>query len=208
MKLYTNPASRGCFVEWYVSEIGKESEVEVVNLDMGDKREHKSDWYKKINPFGKLPALEDGDLKLFESGAIILYIAEKYGQFKSPAERARAQQWALFANSTLTQAVFVEEWRDRFMPDMMTALDALLGASPGAHIDGPEFGISDVLVGGYLLYIPAYLPQVDLSPYPHVQAYMKRLAERPHCAATVVASASGKRTAAAAAAATAAAATQ
>ena len=52
------------------------------------------------------------------------------------------------------------QWRDRFMPDMMTALDALLGASPGAHIDGPEFGISDVLVGGYLLYIPAYLPQV------------------------------------------------
>lgn len=49
MKLYTNPASRGCFVEWYVSEIGKESEVEVVNLDMGDKREHKSDWYKKVS---------------------------------------------------------------------------------------------------------------------------------------------------------------
>ncbi|KAG2453228.1 hypothetical protein HYH02_002551 [Chlamydomonas schloesseri] len=191
MKLYSNPASRGRFVEWYVREIGKEAEVELVNVDLA-KREHKSDWFRKINPFGKLPALEDGDLKLFESGAIMLYIADKYGVFKSPAERARAEQWALFANSTMTQAVFVEEWRERFMPDLVTALDSLLAGQP--YIDGRAFSISDVFVGGYLLYIPAYLPHVDLKPYPHILAYMRRLAERPHCAATVAASATDKKT--------------
>eukprot|EP00198_Chlamydomonas_reinhardtii_P011278 XP_001700615.1 predicted protein [Chlamydomonas reinhardtii] len=172
MKLYSNPASRGRIIEWYVREIGKDSEVEVINMDMKEKREHKSDWFKKVNPFGKLPALEDGDLKLFESGAIMLYIAEKYGQFNSPAERARAQQWALFANSTMANSVFVEQFRERSMPDVFGTLDALLAATP--YIDGPAFTVSDVLVGAYLLYIPAFLPQVDLSPYPHVQAYMKR----------------------------------
>ncbi|KAG2428277.1 hypothetical protein HXX76_010427 [Chlamydomonas incerta] len=91
----------------------------------------------------------------------------------------------------MTQAVFVNEWRDRFMPEVMAALDALLAASP--HIEGPAFGLCDVLVGGYLLYIPAYLPQVDLTAYPHVLAYMKRLAERPHCAATVAAGAAERR---------------
>ncbi|PNW72643.1 hypothetical protein CHLRE_15g636750v5 [Chlamydomonas reinhardtii] len=192
MKLYSNPASRGRIIEWYVREIGKDSEVEVINMDMKEKREHKSDWFKKVNPFGKLPALEDGDLKLFESGAIMLYIAEKYGQFNSPAERARAQQWALFANSTMANSVFVEQFRERSMPDVFGTLDALLAATP--YIDGPAFTVSDVLVGAYLLYIPAFLPQVDLSPYPHVQAYMKRLAERPHCAATVAARAAEKKT--------------
>ncbi|KAG2428278.1 hypothetical protein HXX76_010428 [Chlamydomonas incerta] len=202
MKLYSNPASRGRIIEWYIREIGKEGEVEVINLDMREKREHKSDWFLKVNPFGKLPALEDGDLKLAESGAIMLYIAEKFGQFKTPAERARAQQWALFANSTMTNAVFVEQFRERSMPDVFGTMDALLAASP--YIDGPAFGLSDVLVGAYLLYIPAFLPQVDLTPYPNVLAYMKRLAERPHCAATVAARAAEKKTETTAAQATAA----
>ena len=48
MKLYSNPASRGRIIEWYVREIGKDSEVEVINMDMKEKREHKSDWFKKV----------------------------------------------------------------------------------------------------------------------------------------------------------------
>lgn len=44
------------------------------------------------------------------------------------------------------------------MPDVFGTLDALLAATP--YIDGPAFTVSDVLVGAYLLYIPAFLPQV------------------------------------------------
>ncbi|GIL59489.1 hypothetical protein Vafri_14171 [Volvox africanus] len=182
-KLYSNPASRGRIVEWYLQELGVAGDVEVVNLDMREKREHKSDWFKKVNPFGKLPAFEDGNLKLFESGAILLYLADKYDQLHTPLERARAAQWTLFANSTMTQAVFVEQWRERSMPDIFRTLDELLSQQP--YIEGDAFSVSDVAVGAYLLYIPAFLPQLDLSPYPNVLAYMKRMSERPACAATV-----------------------
>ncbi|GLC42185.1 hypothetical protein PLESTB_000639900 [Pleodorina starrii] len=190
-KLYSNPASRGRIIEWYLHELGVAGDVEVVNLDMREKREHKSDWFKQVNPFGKLPALEDGDLKLFESGAILLYLADKYGKLSSPQERARATQWSLFANSTMTNAVFVEQWRERSMPDIFRTLDELL--SRQSYIEGDSFSVSDVAVGAYLLYIPAFLPQLDLTPYPNVLAYMKRMAERPACAATVAARATEKK---------------
>jgi hypothetical protein len=52
MKLYSNPASRGRIIEWYLREIGKEAEVEVVNMDMREKREHKSEWFKKVGSHG------------------------------------------------------------------------------------------------------------------------------------------------------------
>ncbi|EFJ41347.1 hypothetical protein VOLCADRAFT_77635 [Volvox carteri f. nagariensis] len=191
-KLYSNPASRGRIIEWYIQELGVAGDVNVVNLDMREQREHKSDWFKQVNPFGKIPALEDGDLKLFESGAILLYLAEKYGELRTPSQRARAAQWTLFANSTMTQAVFVEQWRERSMPDLFRTLDELL--SRQEYIEGDSFSVSDVAVGAYLLYIPAFFPQLDLSPYPNVLAYMKRMSERPACAATVAARATQKKT--------------
>ncbi|GFR41705.1 hypothetical protein Agub_g2454, partial [Astrephomene gubernaculifera] len=201
MKLYSNPMSRGKIIEWYLQEIGA-TDVEVINLDLKEKREHKSETFKKVNPFGKVPALEDGDLKLFESGAILLYLAEKYGKIQDPTQRAKATQWALFANSTLAISVFSEQFRDRAMPDLFSNLDALLAQHP--YLEGDAFSVSDVAVGAYLLYIPAMLPQVDLSPYPNVLAYMQRLAQRPACAATVAARSQERRqqeaTAAAAAA--------
>ncbi|KXZ43038.1 hypothetical protein GPECTOR_106g132 [Gonium pectorale] len=195
MKLYSNPASRGRIIEWYLHEIGAASDVEVINMDMREKREHKSESFKKVNPFGKLPALEDGDFKLFESGAILLYLADKYGKLATVHERAAAAQWTLFANSTMANSVFVEQFRERSMPDVFTTLDALLAKQQ--FIEGDAFSVSDVAVGAYLLYIPAFLPQVlarvDLSPYPNVLAYMKRMAERPACAATVAARAAERK---------------
>jgi glutathione S-transferase len=47
----------------------------------------------------------------FESGALLLYIADKYGNVSTAEARARAAQWVLFANSTLANAVFVEQFR-------------------------------------------------------------------------------------------------
>ncbi|KAG2496846.1 hypothetical protein HYH03_005250 [Edaphochlamys debaryana] len=174
-------------------------------MDMREKKEHKSAEFKAINPFGKLPTITDGDLKLFESGAILLYLAEKWGEFKTPHDRAIAQQWALFANSTLANSVFVEQFREKSMPDVFSTLDSILANQP--FIAGSSFTVSDVAVASYLLYIPAFLPQLDLKPYPHVVAYMQRMAERPACAATVAARAQQRKAEdAAAAAATAAAA--
>lgn len=65
----------------------------------------------QVNPFGKVPALQDGELCLFESGALLTYLADKYGELETAEERARASQWVLFANSTLANSVFVEQFR-------------------------------------------------------------------------------------------------
>ncbi|KAF6242297.1 thioredoxin-like protein [Scenedesmus sp. NREL 46B-D3] len=142
LKLYTNPASRGKFVEWYLQEIGVDAEL--VNLDMKEKQ-HKSEQFMKVNPFGKVPAMQDGELSLFESGALLTYLADKYGKLDTPEARGKAAQWVLFANSTLANSVFVEQFR------------VLAGKE---FLEGGAFSVSDVAVGAYLLYIPAFLPQV------------------------------------------------
>ncbi|KAI8466418.1 MAG: thioredoxin-like protein [Monoraphidium minutum] len=192
LKLWSNPASRGQIVKWYIDELGVEAEV--VDMDMKDKREHKSPEFLAVNPFGKLPAISDGGFNLFESGALLLYLADKYplksGLF-TPQQRAAAAQWTLFANSTLANSVFVEQFREKSFPDVFGNLDKILAERE--FLEGGKFSVSDVAVGSYLLYIPAFLPQLDLSPYPNVLAYMARLAERPACAATVAARAGERR---------------
>ena len=71
--------------------------------------EHRQPDYLSINPMGKVPAIVDGDLKLWESGAIILYLSEKYGQSPNDlAEKSVISQWVIFGNSTLANGLFLE----------------------------------------------------------------------------------------------------
>lgn len=182
IKLYSHPRSRGRLVEWYIKEL--DVDAEIVNLDMAAK-EHKDAKYLALNPFGKVPAMEDGDLKLAESGAILLYLAEKYGGLTTPEQRARANQWILFANSTLTQAIFIEAMRDKQFAPIFETLDKILGQHD--FIDGPEFSVADISIAQTIAYIPMFLPQLDLSPYPNVNAYVKRCRDRPAAQATVAA---------------------
>jgi glutathione S-transferase len=63
MKLYYNPQSRAAIAKWMLDECG--ADYEIVPIDF-TKREHKTPEFLKINPAGKLPALVDGDAKIFE----------------------------------------------------------------------------------------------------------------------------------------------
>ena len=67
MKLYYNPHSRAVIAKWMLDECG--AEYEIVPIDF-TKREHKTPEFLKVNPVGKLPALVDGDSKIFEGTAI------------------------------------------------------------------------------------------------------------------------------------------
>ena len=77
MKLYYNPQSRAVIAKWMLDECG--AEYEIVPIDF-TKREHKTPEFLKINPAGKLPALVDGDSKIFEGTAICLYLGDKFSQ--------------------------------------------------------------------------------------------------------------------------------
>jgi len=174
LKLYGSDRSRASIVKWYLEELG--IPYEFVKLDM-QAGEHRQPEFLAINPMGKVPAIVDGDFQLWESGAILLYLAEKYDKMPpSVEERAKIAQWVLFANSSLATGIFVETNREREMPRLMTPLNEILEQQP--FILGNEFTVADVAVGSVVGYIPMML-KLDLRAYPGVLNYIKQIAERP-----------------------------
>lgn len=174
LKLYGGARSRASIVHWYLEELG--IPYEFVKLDM-QAGEHLQPAYLAINPFGKVPAIVDGDFQLWESGAILLYLADNYNKTPlSLQERAVFSQWVLFANATLAPGIFGEENREREMLRLLTPLNEIFSRQPFLH--GNEFTIADVAVGSVLNYISMIL-KLDFSPYPAVLNYMKQLSERP-----------------------------
>lgn len=193
LKLYGGALSRASIVQWYLEEL--QIPYEYIKLDMRAEA-HKQPEFLAINPMGRVPAIVDGDFQLWESGAILLYLAEKYGNISSSLEeRSLLTQWILFGNSTLSSAILVKENIAREAPDLLKALDRILARQPFLMAD--RFSIADVAVGAILAYIPIMLkmdlsafPEVvqetqqlmsklDLNAYPAVQNYIKQMSARP-----------------------------
>ncbi|QNG30355.1 glutathione S-transferase family protein [Synechococcus sp. LTW-R] len=178
--LYGGLRSRATIPHWYMEERGIPYTWQFVDMEAG---EHRRDPYLAINPFGKVPALVDEDpalpggrVQLFESGAILLYLAERFGgECQTAAERGLAQQWVLFANATLATALFVPSNREREFPRLMEVLDRKLVDGP---LMGGDWGVADCAVNAYLAYLPIFFPQIDLSPYPQVQATIAATQQR------------------------------
>lgn len=174
LKLYGGAFSRASIVKWYLEELGVPYEFVMLDMQAG---EHRQPEYLKINPIGKVPAIVDGDFQLWESGAILLYLSDKYSKVSlSPEERAILSQWVLFANATLGPGIFVEANREREMSRLLTPLNEMFEKQP--FVLGQEFSVADVAVGSILAYIPMML-KLDLSDYPAVVNYIKQITERP-----------------------------
>ncbi len=181
LKLYGGTRSRASLVQWYIEELNLP--YEFVLLDMAN-GEHRQDTFLSLNPFGKVPVLVDGDFKIWESGAILLYIAQKYGNLGNlPETRAIAEQWVLFANATLGPGIFSEATRAKELPKLMTPLNELLSKQP--YILGNEFTVVDVALGSIVFYIPAML-KIELTDYPAVNDYLSRLSARPAFIKTIL----------------------
>lgn len=174
LKLYGGARSRASIVQWYLEELGVP--YEFVKLDMMAE-EHRQPAFLAINPMGKVPAIVDGDLQLWESGAILLYLAEKYDSPSLPLEqRAEFAQWVLFANATLGTGIFLETRREKEMPRLFAPLNQRL--TNQAFMMGDGFTVVDAAVGSILAYMPIML-NIDFAEYPALQAYVKRMTERP-----------------------------
>ncbi|VXD20125.1 Glutathione S-transferase, N-terminal domain protein [Planktothrix serta PCC 8927] len=174
LKLYGGARSRASIVQWYLEEI--EVPYEFILLDM-QAGEHLKPEFMAINPIGKVPAIVEDDFKLWESGAILLYLAEKHGKLPNSAEeKAEIYQWVLFGNATLGTGIFIEANREKETPRLLNPLNEILTKQP--FLMGDELNVADIAVGSLLAYIPLML-QLDLSPYPAVLEYIKRLTERP-----------------------------
>ena len=193
LKLYGGARSRASMPRWYLEEKG--IAYDWIQLDM-EASEHKQEPFCAINPFAKVPALVDETLgaqggkplQLFESGAILLHLADHHANeftgttAEVAAQRALANQWILFANATLAVALFVPTNREREFPKLMEVLDGLLAdgrsllAGPWGN---PAWSVADCAVNAYLAYLPIFFPQVDLTPYPNVQATIAATQARP-----------------------------
>ncbi len=174
IKLYGGQFSRASIVHWYLEELGLE--YDFIKLDM-QAGEHHQVPYTAINPFAKVPGIEDGALKLWESGAILMYLAQAYGELKgaSAVEVAIANQWIYFANATLGPGVFVEANREKEFPRLMGTLNEIL--SQQDYITGSGFTVADVGLGSMLNYIPMML-KIGFEDYPKIGAYVQRVSQR------------------------------
>eukprot|EP00435_Cladocopium_sp_Y103_P016209 s943_g4.t1 len=150
--LFGSPGSRSPLVNWYLHEIGQD-------FELVDAARYSTEY---PSPFGKIPALADGDLQVFESGAILMFLADKYGGLDTPEKRAEVQLAAQGAvkHATFAAVVEPEDGNGRVLdtglrgdPPALQVLDGLLEANEFLLGSGEEsFSVADVAVGSYLLY--------------------------------------------------------
>jgi len=130
---------------------------------------------------------DDGGVEVFESGAILLYLADAYGAPGSTAaDRAAYTKWVVWSNSELDGLCFGAVPGDHRVrgtsmdkPDLksVATLNAIL--SENDWLVGDQFSVADVAVASYLNYVPIFFPNADLSRTPEIAQYMRRCAARP-----------------------------
>lgn len=174
-------------VRWALEEVGQPCDVRYLAWGEQKQPEHRS-----RSPFGQVPTYEEGDLVLFESGAIVLHIAgSRPGLVPADAEgRARAIQWMFAALNTVEPVVWdlviarvIEgdrEWRQARLPLVETRLrdrlDELSARLGGAEwLDG-AFSAGDLLMIAVLRHLKR---SGLLTDYPSLAAYVARGEARP-----------------------------
>lgn len=147
---------------WALEEAGLPYRTRLLEMGDQDKPE-----YRALQPFGQVPILEEDGVVLFESGAIVLYIAERSEALlpKEPGARARATQWLIAALNSIEPFVMNvalmdlfyadEEWAKlrrpgavQFLQRRLAALSARLGDKP--FLDGNRFTAGDLMMAAVL----------------------------------------------------------
>ena len=179
--------ARDTRVRWALEEVGQPYEVRLVSF-----RAMKEPAHLALHPFGQIPTYEDGDLVLFETGAIVLHIAEhRAGLFPDDADaRARAIAWMFAAVNSVepailefANAVLLERdmpWSEQRLPlvqdrvrDRLRRLSARLGDAE--WLDG-GFSAGDLMMASVLLRLR---PSGLLDEFPTLAAYVARGEARP-----------------------------
>ncbi|MFT5742928.1 MAG: GST-like protein [Paracoccaceae bacterium] len=202
IQLYSFPTPNGVKVSIALEELGLEYEPHLVTLADADV---KSDAFLSLSPNNKIPAIldpngPDGPVTLFESGAILIYLAEKTGRLlgKTASDKARTIQWLMFqmggVGPMFGQLGFFYKFAGAAMDDP-TARDRYIGeakrllAVVERELDGKdwitgEFSIADIALVPWLNALDYYEAK-DVTGYnglTHVPAYVERFFERPAAA--------------------------
>ena len=180
--IYGGPQTRASMPRWYLEEKGISYELIEVALASGQNLQAN---FLSVNPYGKLPAMRDDSvvdsegkpITLFESGAILLHLAEHHGSEATTAyERSMISQWTHFANSTLAFAIFVPDQKVKVLPRLLEQLNTTL--SEGFLVNR-KWGAADCAITAYLAYIKLFFPSEDLSMYPKINSLIEETNQRP-----------------------------
>ncbi|MHC2335159.1 glutathione S-transferase family protein [Bradyrhizobium sp. USDA 4454] len=179
--------ARDTRVRWALEEVGQPYEVRLVSFQAMKQPAHLA-----LHPFGQIPTFEDGDLALFETGSIVLHIAEHHaGLLPGDANgRARAISWIFAAVNTVEPPILElmtarilesdKPWSEERLPlvidrirDRLKQLSIRLGEAD--WLDG-QFSAGDLMMVSVLLRLRA---SGLLDEYPNLSAYVARGEARP-----------------------------
>lgn len=193
LKIYHVPGTRSVRVVWLCEELGLD--YEIVPVDFSTAYRLSPEWLA-MNPVGKVPAMTDGTLKMFESGAMVQYLLERYGKgrLQPPAssnDYAQFLQWCWFAEATFARPlgeivnhrralpkehrseVAIAEMQDRAWL-CVNALDEALVATD--YLVGNTFTAADIMTGYSIMLATRLVPR-ELPA--NIKGYWDRLTSRP-----------------------------
>lgn len=202
LQLYSWPTPNGVKVSILLEELGLPYEAHSVNIS---KNETWGPEFLALNPNGKIPAILDPagpggkPLALFESGAILVYLAEKTGRFlpADPARRYETLQWVFFQMAAIGpmfgQVGFFHKFagkeyedkrpRDRYAAESKRLLGVLETRLEGRQwIMGDDYTIADIAILGWVRNLVGFYEAGDLVDYAalkNVPAWLTRWLERP-----------------------------
>ena len=190
-KLYGISGSRAIRSLWAIEEVGVEYEHVSVNF----MDESKTPEYLAVNPNGRIPALQDGDVTLFESMAINLYLAKTYGGDlypSNPADEALVWQWSVWVMTEIEPPQMDIVIQKFFTPEEKRSAAVLAAAEktlarPLKVLDdtlakrdwlvGDAFGIADLNVSGVMMLLS--MVKFDSSAYANVTRWAEACYARP-----------------------------
>lgn len=191
IKLYDSALSGNCHkVRMMLGFLDLEHEIVPVNWATGEMKEA---WYTKINPRAQLPTLDDNGTVVWDSQAILVYLARHYdksGQWfpNDPMTMTKVMQWLMLANEEVAAlawarvTVLMKQSRDR-LGELQSKGRAGLGVMEVALADSDWLAGTDHPTIGDIACFPyagmAEQGEVDLSAYPNVQVWIERIKALP-----------------------------
>ena len=192
--LYTAPTPNGHKASVTLEELGLPYEVHAIDMS---NNEQKEEWFLKLNPNGRIPVMVDRDLDdfaIFETGAIMIYLAEKTGRLMPTDVKGRSQtiQWLMFqmggVGPMMGQAnVFfryfpekIQPAIDRYQNESRRLFEVLdRGLSENEWLAGSEFTIADI---ANWCWVRTYKwSGVAVDGLPNVRRWLDAIKERPAC---------------------------
>lgn len=191
LKIYHVKGTRSVRPIWLCHELDLPVEIETIDFSPAFRN---SPAWRAISPAGKVPIMTDGDLTMFESGAMIDYILERHGEGRlrpasGTAQSALHHQWCWFSEATLLRPLGLNRLMTHKAGDQdAIASDAEKKARDCLHVVdqavsdrdyllGSEFDASDIMMG-YSLALLDSLKVLD-DQYPRARGYLERLKARP-----------------------------